>query len=73
MKGLNLFNHHVGTGQQLLTQEILNNIEVVKPETKQVETFNEKAKAVFETISANKNEIVWLQKLSDLLLFRLAG
>ncbi len=73
LKGLNLFNHHVGTGQQLLTQEILNNIEVVKPETKQVETFNEKAKAVFETISANKNEIVWLQKLSDLLLFRLAG
>ena len=73
LKGLNLFNHHVGTGQQLLTQEILNNIEVAKPDIVQVETFNEKAKSVFETISANRSEIVRLQELSDLLLSRLAG
>ena len=73
LKGLNLFNHHVGTGQQLLTQEILNNIEVAKPDITQVEAFNQKAKAVFETISANKNEIARLQELSDLLLSRLAG
>lgn len=73
LKGLNLFNHHVGTGQQLLTQEILNNIEVAKPDIAQVEAFNQKAKAVFETISANKNEIARLQELSDLLLSRLAG
>ena len=26
LKSLNLFNHHVGTGQQLLTQEIMNSI-----------------------------------------------
>lgn len=73
LKGLNLFNHHVGTGQQLLTQEILNNIEVSKPDDKQVEAFNRRAKAVFETITANKSEIVQLQGLSDLLLSRLAG
>ena len=73
LKGLNLFNHHVGTGQQLLTQEILNNIEVAKPNIVQVEAFNEKAKSVFETILANRNEIVRLQELSDLLLSRLAG
>ena len=73
LKGLNLFNHHVGTGQQLLTQEILNNIEVANPDIKQVEAFNEKAKSVFKTISANRNEIVRLQELSDLLLSRLAG
>lgn len=73
LKGLNLFNHHVGTGQQLLTQEILNNIEVSKPDDKQVEAFNKRAKAVFETITANKSEIVQLQGLSDLLLSRLAG
>lgn len=71
LKGLNLFNHHVGTGQQLLTQEILNNIEVAKPDIEQVETFNKKAKTVFKTISVNKNEIVRLQELSDLLLSRL--
>lgn len=73
LKGLNLFNHHVGTGQQLLTQEILNNIEVAKPDIEQIEAFNEKAKAVFETIGENKKEITRLQELSSLLLSRLAG
>lgn len=73
LKGLNLFNHHVGTGQQLLTQEILNNIEVVKPKVEQVEAFNKRATSVFETISENNNEIVRLQELSNLLLSRLVG
>lgn len=73
LKRLNLFNHHVGTGQQLLTQEILNNIEVAKPNIEQIEVFNAKAKAVFQKISANRNEIIRLQELSDLLLSRLAG
>ena len=73
LKRLNLFNHHVGTGQQLLTQEILNNIEVPKPVTEQIELFNRKAASVFETIFANSREIIRLQELSDLLLSRLAG
>ena len=73
LKSLNLFNNHVGTGQQLLTQEILNNIEVAKPDYEQIEAFNDKAKAVYETITANKSEIVRLKELSDLLLSRLAG
>lgn len=73
LKSLNLFNHHVGTGQQLLTQEILNNIEVAKPDYEQIEAFNEKAKAVYATITNNKSEIVRLQELSDLLLSRLAS
>ena len=73
LKSLNLFNHHVGTGQQLLTQEILNNIEVSKPDYEQIEAFNVKAKAVYETITDNKNEIVRLQELSGLLLSCLAG
>lgn len=73
LKELNLFTHHVGTGQQLLTQEILNNIEITKPSLELVDYFNLKAKAVFETISENKNEIVRLREISDLLLSRLAG
>ena len=73
LKGLNLFKHHVGTGQQLLTQEILNNIEITKPDIEQIKLFNQRAKSVFETISANKSEIIRLQELSDLLLSRLAG
>jgi len=73
LKGLNLFNHHVGTGQQLLTQEILNNIEVPKPDLAQVEQFNTHSKSVFATIASNKSEIVQLQELSNLLLSRLAN
>ena len=73
LKRLNLFNHHVGTGQQLLTQEILNNIEVPKPVTEQIELFNRKAASVFETIFTNSRAIIRLQELSDLLLSRLAG
>lgn len=73
LKRLNLFNHHVGTGQQLLTQEILNNIEVPKPVTEQIELFNRIAASVFETIFTNSREIIRLQELSDLLLSRLAG
>ena len=73
LKELNLFNHHVGTGQQLLTQDILNNIEVSKPDIEHIGLFNRKAKSVFEIISANKCEIIRLQKLSDLLLARLAS
>lgn len=73
LKRLNLFNHHVGTGQQLLTQEILNNIEVAKPDIEQIEVFNAKAKSVFQNISSNRNEIVRLQEFSELLLSRLAG
>ena len=73
LKRLNLFNHHVGTGQQLLTQEILNNIEVPKPVTEQIELFNRKATSIFETIFTNSREIIRLQELSDLLLSRLAG
>lgn len=73
LKRLNLFNHHVGTGQQLLTQEILNNIEVPKPVTEQIELFNRKTTSIFETIFTNSREIIRLQELSDLLLSRLAG
>ena len=73
LKRLNLFNHHVGTGQQLLTQEILNNIEVPKPVTEQIELFNRKATSIFETLFTNSREIIRLQELSDLLLSRLAG
>lgn len=73
LKGLNLYNHHVGTGQQLLTQEILNNIEIAKPDIEQIKLFNRKAKSTFETISDNRKEIIRLQTLSELLLSRLAS
>lgn len=73
LKGLNLFNHHVGTGQPLLTQEILNKIEVAKPNVNHVELFNKKVKSVYAMISVNEAEIVRLQELSTLLLSRMAS
>ena len=73
LKELSLFSHHIGTGQQLLTQEILNNIAISKPNIYQIEGFNLRAKSVFETISTNKNEIENLQELSEILLSRLAS
>ena len=73
LKRLNLFNHHVGTGQQLLTQEILNNIEVPKPVTEQIELFNRKPASFFETIFTNSRDSIGLQVLSDMLFSRLAG
>lgn len=73
LKGLNLFNHHVGTGQQLLTQEILNKIEIPKMNIELIDKFNEKAKSVYKTLSANSIEISRLQEMSSLLLSRLAG
>ena len=73
LKGLNLFNHHVGTGQQLLTQEILNKIEVAKPNADSIVMFNKKAASVYATISSNNAEIIRLQEFSNLLLSRLTG
>lgn len=73
LKGLNLYNHHVGTGQQLLTQEILNKLEIPKANISQIHTFNSKAKSVFSVIWNNENEISELQQLSALLLARLAN
>lgn len=72
LKGLNLFNLHVGTGQQLLTQTILNKIEVPKCTCNSIEQFNITARSVFITIIANRNEVEKLSKLRLLLLTQLS-
>ena len=46
LKKLNLFNYHVGTGQPLLTQQILNNIEICKPCVLRLKTLIKKQKIV---------------------------
>lgn len=73
LKGLKLFDLHVGTGQQLITQEILNNIKISKPSLEQIIAFNNKAKAIFVMIINNKKEIERMQQLSCLLLARLVN
>ena len=49
LKSLNLYEHHIGTGQQLLTQSILNKIEVPAPKKEKILSFNTMSKAVSYT------------------------
>mgnify|MGYP005760423239 CR=1 FL=1 len=70
-KYLNLFNYHIGTGQQLLTQEILNNIEIFNPNAATVNWFNKKAKLVFSKINLNIKEIRILKELGTKILTKL--
>lgn len=72
LKRLDLFNHHVGTGQQLLTQEILNKIEVPQININLMKEFNGKAAVVYKTIVKNNLEISHHQRLSRLLLSDMA-
>ncbi len=68
LKSLNLYDHHIGTGQQLLTQAILNKIEVPEANKNAVDSFNDLCKGVFSSITSNNNEIIWLEALQSLLL-----
>ena len=73
LKGFNLYDHHVGTGQQLLTQGILNSLECPEFQQCEIESFNREAKPVFTNINANKRELTYLMELSSILLSRLAN
>lgn len=73
LKRLNLYNHHVGTGQQLLTQEILKKIAVNSFDLGDITKFNEYAEKVFSIILHNETEIDELQKASEILLSNLSA
>ena len=72
LKSLNLFNYHVGTGQQLLTQEILNKIVVTKPNIDDIICFNQLSNRLFLTISSNVFEIQYLSELKNIVLSQLS-
>lgn len=72
LKSLNLYEHHIGTGQQLLTQSILNKIEVPAPKKEKILSFNTMSKKVFSFIASNNAEISQLKTLSSLLLAKIA-
>ena len=73
LRKLNLYNHHVGTGQQLLTQEILNKIAVNSFDLGDITKFNEYAERVYSTILRNKTELDELQKVSEIVLSKLSA
>lgn len=72
LKSLNLYEHHIGTGQQLLTQSILNKIEVPAPKKEKILSFNTMSKQIFSFIASNNAEISQLKTLSSLLLAKIA-
>ena len=72
LKSLNLYEHHIGTGQQLLTQSILNKIEVPAPKKEKILSLNTMSKEVFSFIASNNAEISQLKSLSSLLLAKIA-
>lgn len=73
LKKLDLFNYHVGTGQPLLTQQILNNIEICKPCVTKIENFNKKAENSFNILVKNQKEVILLEKLNAMILTKLIG
>lgn len=73
LRSFNLYDHHVGTGQQLLTQGILNALDCPEFHEEEVQAFNKEAKSVFSHIRANNNENKALKDLSSVLLSRIAN
>lgn len=73
LKKTNLFERHIGTGQQLLTQGILGMIQIDIPEKEIIEDFNLKCEPIENQLSHNSNEIAKLQDLKQLVISRISG
>ena len=71
LQGLALDTRRIGTTQPLLTQGILNALEVPVPTTKSIELFNEEVTPLFQRIQLNLRENARLGELRDSLLPRL--
>jgi len=68
LQRLALGTRHIGTSQPLLTQGILNAIEVPVPTTSSIEVFNEKVTPLLERIRLNLAENARLSELRNSLL-----
>ena len=73
LKKANLFERHIGTGQQLLTQEILASIPMLKPSDGDIEKFNEECEPIENQLKLNIDEISKLQELKQLVISRISG
>lgn len=72
LKDLKLNERSEGTGQPLITQGLLNRIEIVKPNSKLIKDFEVKALKLFEYENNLQKENQKLSELKDLLLSKLA-
>ena len=73
LKKANLFERHIGTGQQLLTQGILASIPMLKPSDGDIEKFNEECEPIENQLELNICEITKLQELKQLVISRISG
>jgi type I restriction enzyme S subunit len=71
LKRLNLASMNVGSAVPSLTTKLLNDINVVIPETKIMDIFDEKISAFFDKKESNMNQIKVLSSLRDTLLPKL--
>ncbi|MCI7566855.1 MAG: restriction endonuclease subunit S, partial [Treponema sp.] len=72
LKKANLFERHIGTGQQLLTQGILGMIQIDIPEKEIIEDFNTKCESIENQILHNSNEFAKLQELKQLVIYQVS-
>lgn len=73
LKQMNLYNHHVGTGQQLLTQGILNAIPCPAFSKEDICAFNQNMKSLFRSMRLYSLEIGHLEGAIIILLSSLAS
>jgi type I restriction enzyme S subunit len=73
LKKSNLFERHIGTGQQLLTQGILSNIILTIPNEEKISKFNKLCEPIKKNIDLAQKEITILQKLKQLIISRISG
>ncbi len=72
LKQMNLYSHHVGTGQQLLTQGILNTIPCPAFSKEDICAFNQRMQSVFRSMKLYSLEIDHLEGAIIVLLSSLA-
>ena len=71
LKKANLQTRHIGSGQPLLTQGILNSISINIPQKQTIEQFNDLLKPIFDQIFNNSRQNENLVSIRDTLLPKL--
>lgn len=72
LKSANLFERHIGTGQQLLTQGILSAIPISLPLSAEIEKFNVLCEPIEKQRLINRQEMEKLNQLKQLVVSHIA-
>lgn len=72
LKGLNLNERSEGTGQPLLTQGIINNIETEVPNENIIANYEEKSKLLFNKLNIQNKELELMKELEMTILSKMS-